>query len=267
MARILGIVGSPRKDGLTHQLVRKALDGAASQGAETDVRFLADLTIHPCESCGRNCWAGDKCKFDDDAPLLQEEIKEADGIILGAPVYYLDVNGLTKNFMDRMRLSGAVNGKRALGIAIAGGTGKGLILALKTLYHFFFCVGLRGLSPTPVSRFNFDSGLRAAFNNGAALAKPPVEPIPFHNVGERISWTLQLPFMGHDIADENLYLAKVVTESCRKTEKNANLLQEAQAALVRAAQLIEHRKKRDAIEHIMAAYEAGTKAWRIGRES
>ncbi|NOZ23392.1 MAG: flavodoxin family protein [Planctomycetes bacterium] len=268
MAKVIGIVGSPKKDGLTGRLVQRALEGAASRGADTEIRYLADMEIKPCAGCAASdCWTGGNCKYQDDAQALQKAIRDSDAIILGAPVYYLDVNGLTKNFMDRMRLGDAACGKRALGITVAGGTGKGLILALKTLYHFFLCTGLRGLSPTPVTRFNFDAGLRMAHKNAAALATPPIETIPFHDLAERIAWTYDLPFMRHDIIDENLYLAKVVVDACRKTDQSAELLARAQSGLMRAAQLVEQGRKQQALDHIMAAYQAGTEAWEMGRNA
>ncbi|MEW6357379.1 MAG: flavodoxin family protein [Planctomycetota bacterium] len=268
MATVLGIVGSPRKDGLTNRLVQRALEGAASRGAATQLYHLADMEIKPCDGCSTaTCWADGNCKYQDDARRLQDAIRNCDALILGAPVYYLDVNSLTKNFMDRMRFGDATNGKRAMGITIAGGTGKGLILALKTVYHFFLCTGLRGLSPTPVTRFNFEAGLRTVYNNAAALATPPIEAIPFHNLSERIAWTYDLPFMRHDIIDENLYLAKIVADSCHKSEKNAEIVARAQASLVQAAQLVEHGRKQEALDHIMSAYEAGVEAWKKGREA
>ena len=243
--------------------MQHAIEGAASQGADVQIRHLADLAVPPSDGH----WNRTDPDPADDVAGLQSDIEQCSALIVGAPVYFLDVNGLTKDFMDQMRPTEALNGKRALGITIAGGSGKGLILALKTIYHFFFCLHMRGLTPTPVSRFSFDAGMRMAHRNGAALVKPPIEAIPFHNLTERISWINQLPFMNADIIDENFYLAKAVVDSCRKTERNAQLLTEARSELVRAAQLVEHGQKQDALEHIMKAYESGTEAWTIGRES
>ena len=54
---------------------------------------------------------------------LNRLCEEADALVIGAPVYYGDINGLTKDFMDTVRISNA-NGKYGLGISIAGGQVK-----------------------------------------------------------------------------------------------------------------------------------------------
>jgi len=94
-------------------------------------------------------------------------VDAADAYVLGAPVYYLDVNGLTKDFMDVISMPNS-NGRPALGIVMAGGTGKGLTSALKSIYYFFF-KGLRGIDPLQVSRFNFDQALEEAYGSGKRL--------------------------------------------------------------------------------------------------
>ena len=58
-------------------------------------------------------------------------------IVLAAPVYWGDINGMTKTFLDTVRISNC-SGKLAMGIAIAGGTGKGLTSGVQTIYRFFF---------------------------------------------------------------------------------------------------------------------------------
>jgi len=268
MAKVIGIVGSPHDGGLTHTLVKAALNGARSEGCDTEIFHLANLEINPCEDCvGKKCWSEGKCKFDDDAAKIQNAIVESDGIVLGASVFFFNVNGLTKNFMDRMRLGDKVNGKPAVGITIAGGTGKGLVLALKTIYYFFFCVGLRGISPVPVSRFNFKQGIRQANRAGMELAKAAKNPLPFQNLAERIEWIQSLPYMRQDIVEENLFLARLVVENTTRVPQNEERLETARQHLIKAAQLMDSGKRNDACYDIMAAYEAGVEAWRIGRNA
>jgi len=74
---------------------------------------------------------------------LAKSIDKADAYVLGTRVYYLDLNGLTKDFMHVVSMANS-NGKPALGIVMARGTGKGLTSALKSI--FFFCKGLRGIN-------------------------------------------------------------------------------------------------------------------------
>ena len=105
MTKILGIAGSPNKYGRTERLVRKALAGAASAGAETDVMHLGEENVKPCRGCNvQKCWEDGICKLDESAEPRNRRIKEADGIIFGAPVYFHGINGLAKDFIDKIRI-------------------------------------------------------------------------------------------------------------------------------------------------------------------
>jgi multimeric flavodoxin WrbA len=58
---VLGVVGSPRRNGNTHLLVSKVLEGAREKGAETDLLLLlGDLEIREWDGC-HACWRGRPC--------------------------------------------------------------------------------------------------------------------------------------------------------------------------------------------------------------
>jgi multimeric flavodoxin WrbA len=104
MVRILGIAGSPRKNGNTEYMMRLALEAASSvEGVETRFVNLRELDIHPCTGCLRcsSQKSGEQpCpQFDDELPY--KELLEADGLILGTPVYFGTVSSQLKIFMDR----------------------------------------------------------------------------------------------------------------------------------------------------------------------
>ncbi len=264
MAKVLGVVGSPRKDGLTSRLVSKTLEGAASAGAQTEIVHLSEITIHPCEDCrGKKCWGAGPCKFDgqDDARALQDKIESSNAFILGAPVYYWDVNAQTKAFMDRMRFKD-VNGLHAMGIGVAGGTGRGMCEALRSIYNFFGCVGMRGLTPMPVCRYNFDASMRDAAKNGAALAAAAAARAPFAGFAERITWLQSLPYINQDVYENIFHLARLVTEAAPRRDECKDAIQKARAQLLKAAQLIENGKKEEAAEEVMKAFTAATEVWK-----
>lgn len=89
-----------REDGNTATLVRAVLDEVAKSGVETGYVSLADKTIGPCIGCER-CLKEDFCAVQDDWDAIAERMLEAEVVVLGAPTYYYDVNGQTKNFIDR----------------------------------------------------------------------------------------------------------------------------------------------------------------------
>ena len=100
MKKILGIMGSPRKNGNTHILVSKILEGATAEGAVGDTLFLADLAIQECDGC-HACWKGTECSKNDDMNHLYPKIITSDGIVFGTPVYWYGPTALMKGFIDR----------------------------------------------------------------------------------------------------------------------------------------------------------------------
>lgn len=100
MTKILGVVGSPRKNGNTHILVSKILDGAIDEGATVDTIFLDDLLIRECDGC-HACWKGNECSKKDDMNDIYPRIIESDTIIFGTPVYWYGPTALMKSFIDR----------------------------------------------------------------------------------------------------------------------------------------------------------------------
>jgi len=235
---ILGIVGSPRKGGLTDQLVTEALEGSKSLSIETRKIHLVDFGIRFYTEEGEGC-----------PEELSELCEEADGLVLGAPVYWGDINGLTKDFMDTVRISNA-NGKYALGIAIAGGTGKGLCSAIQSIYHFFYHRQLRGIDPTPVSRFNFKKALGNLYQSGKRLAEVSKEKKPFNDLWDRIEYYEKLDYMNYSFLDEILLLAEQLIEISRKK----NLLK-AKEEYELARLLISQGERVEAVKHAVKAYE------------
>lgn len=141
--KILGIVGSPRKDGNTEIMVREALDAAHNAGAETEIVLIADKKIAGCDGC-EACYKTGICKIKDDMGPIYERLKEADGIIFSTPVYYGDVTSQAKAVIDRchsLRFGSVIHGTSQLGEKVAGGiivtrrVGAGQVRGL--LYNFF----------------------------------------------------------------------------------------------------------------------------------
>lgn len=89
-----------REDGNTAALVRAVLDEVAKAGIETEYVSLSGRTIGPCIGCER-CQKEDYCTVHDDWDAIADRMLEAEVAVLGSPTYYYDVNGQTKNFIDR----------------------------------------------------------------------------------------------------------------------------------------------------------------------
>lgn len=96
--QVLGVSGSPVKDGNTDALVKAILETA---GVESEFVKLSDLRVGPCNACMR-CTFMNLCVVEDDFVQLAEKVMEADALVLGSPVYYGTVSAYTKAFMERL---------------------------------------------------------------------------------------------------------------------------------------------------------------------
>ena len=103
--KLIAINGSPRKDKNTATLLKRALEGAASQGAETELIHLYDQNYKGCISCFacklKNGKSYGKCAVKDDLTPILEKVANADAIILGSPIYFGAVTGGMRSFIER----------------------------------------------------------------------------------------------------------------------------------------------------------------------
>lgn len=99
---ILGIVGSPRKQGNTYDMMNWALNKAGEKDdIETELIELCDHTINDCLACA-TCKGN--CVQNDEMNNITCMMTAADGIIFGAPVYFGTIPALMKRFFDRTRI-------------------------------------------------------------------------------------------------------------------------------------------------------------------
>jgi|SRR5680860_233602 len=99
---VLGIACSPRRNGNTTRLLLEAMKTAQVGGHITELIYLSDLKITPCQGCNA-CSSKGKCIIKDDIPKLQEKLIQADRVILAAPIFFMGVNAQTKIMIDRMQ--------------------------------------------------------------------------------------------------------------------------------------------------------------------
>ena len=104
---VIGINGSPREEWTTAKLLTQALEGAASQGADTQLVHLYDLDFKGCTSCFA-CKLIDgpsngRCALKDDlTPVLRRIEEEADALLLATPVYFGSQSGEMRSFLERL---------------------------------------------------------------------------------------------------------------------------------------------------------------------
>lgn len=103
--RALLINGSPRKNGNTARLLAGVAEGAASEGVQTEIADLYDLHYCGCTSCFacklRNARTCGVCAVGDELRPLLEKAVGADIVVIGSPVYFSDLTGMVRSFMER----------------------------------------------------------------------------------------------------------------------------------------------------------------------
>ena len=103
MLKVLGIVGSPHNHGNTAFLVENSLDVIDREDDfEVELITLGDKNINYCIGCDA-CKKTNECVIDDDMRKLTAKVRDADALIVGSPVYFGDMTGQLKTFIDRLR--------------------------------------------------------------------------------------------------------------------------------------------------------------------
>ena len=104
--KIIAVNGSPRKTNNTAALLRKALEGAADNGAETKLVHLYDLEYQGCISCfackrlgGRSFG---RCAVRDELTPLLEDVHTADAVVVGTPLYLMAESAMARAFLERL---------------------------------------------------------------------------------------------------------------------------------------------------------------------
>lgn len=141
--KVIAICGSPRRNGNTEIMLKETLKGAQKEGVKTDLIQLSGKNIKYCLGCDGCKYP---CRIRDDMDKIYKKMIGADIIIIGSPVYYCNVSGLLKNFMDRctclthpeLKLKGKVGGAITVSGYFAGNA--------ETEYHIWDFLNWQGMT-------------------------------------------------------------------------------------------------------------------------
>ncbi len=146
---ILGFCGSPRS-GATEYVIIEALRMIEMKGYKTEFYTIKDKEIRYCIHCDY-CLQKRGCILNDDMGSLYDLLKEAEGIIIGSPVYNGGITAQTKTVLDRTRALVAADpkvfeGKKGIAVAIGGDRIGGQELAIQQIITFYLLNGIIPLS-------------------------------------------------------------------------------------------------------------------------
>jgi len=140
--KVVAFNGSPRKDGNTSILINYVFRELEQAGVETELVSLSGKPIHGCIACYK-CFENkdQRCSVKDDfANDCIEKLVNADGIILGSPVYFADVTAEMKALIDRAGFVSLANGglyRNKVGASVVALRRSGGIHTLDSMNHFF----------------------------------------------------------------------------------------------------------------------------------
>lgn len=101
MKKIIMVNGSPRKNGGTSAAFEALKSGLEEAGAEIREYRLNNLTFKGCQGC-MGCKRTGSCVLDDDLTAVLEELKTADGLVMGSPIYMFAISGQSSLFLNRL---------------------------------------------------------------------------------------------------------------------------------------------------------------------
>jgi multimeric flavodoxin WrbA len=98
--KVLGISSSPREQSNSDLLLRRALAGVSSVGAEAEYLRLNKMNMAPCSECGA-CYSTGRCPVEDDFQMVLAKMLEADRLIFATPIFFMSVCAQAKVLIDR----------------------------------------------------------------------------------------------------------------------------------------------------------------------
>ena len=198
--KVLGISASPRLKGNSDLLLRQALAGAQSAGAEIEYVRLCDFKIAPCVECDA-CHKTGRCRVEDDYQLLSTKMLEADRLIFATPIFFMAVCAQAKMLIDRCQclwahkyvlkkpLLTTGRDRRAMVIAVGGTKSKKMFESIRlTMKYYLDVLEMRYVANLFVNKIDergqierHPSAMNEAFRLGRELAaadtSPPEKPV------------------------------------------------------------------------------------------
>lgn len=99
--KVIILNGSPKAHGNTATALEEAEKVLQQQGIETEMIHVGHLQIHGCIACNK-CWTSGVCAFSDIVNGISALMRNADGLLIGSPVYFASPNGTLLSLLDRL---------------------------------------------------------------------------------------------------------------------------------------------------------------------
>ena len=147
MAKVLVLNGSPKANGCTATALDEVIRTIQAEGIETELIHVGKQDIHGCIGCN-TCSKTGKCVFDDLVNEVSPKFEQADGLVIGSPVYYGSPNGTLLSFLDRLFYSAQFSAHMKVGAAVVSCRRGGNTASFDVLNKYFTISGMPVVSST-----------------------------------------------------------------------------------------------------------------------
>ncbi len=134
--KVLLINGSPKRNGNTYIALKEVSDSLNAEGIETEIVHVGSKPLHGCLACG-HCNMLMECVTHDFVNEVLVKFKEADGLVIGSPVYYASPAGTLISFLDRLFYSSKFDKTMKVGASVAVARRGGTTATFDVLNKYF----------------------------------------------------------------------------------------------------------------------------------
>lgn len=139
--KVLLINGSPDSKGCIWRALEEIRNTLEADGVEAEILHVGNKDIRGCVAC-MSCRKTGKCVFDDIVNEAADKFKEADGLVIGSPVYFGSANATAVAFMDRLFYSTPFSKAWKVGAAVASARRAGTTATFDELNKYFTITGM-----------------------------------------------------------------------------------------------------------------------------
>lgn len=134
--KVLLINGSPHPYGCTYTALSEVAGQLEKNGVDTQIVQMGTAPVRGCIAC-RRCFETGRCVFEDAVNEILEQMKDADGLVVGSPVYYASPNGDIISLLDRLFYAGKSVLAYKPAAAVVSARRAGTTAALDVLNKYF----------------------------------------------------------------------------------------------------------------------------------
>lgn len=139
--KVILINGSPHSKGSTFTALNELSNTLNNEGIETDIIQVGNKVIRGCLACNQ-CRNTGKCVIDDEVNKVAKLLEDADGLVVGSPVYYASANGTLISFLDRLFYSTKIDLTMKVGASVVSCRRSGASATFDQLNKYFTISGM-----------------------------------------------------------------------------------------------------------------------------